>query len=57
MRPNRQETVDLVAFTEEIHNGKLHFLYSEVNCYSIYQLTAFIFSASKYITEQRSSRI
>ena len=22
-----QETVDLVTFTEEIHNGKLYFLY------------------------------
>ena len=26
MRPNWQETVDLVTFTEEILNGKLHFL-------------------------------
>ena len=25
MRPNPQETVDLVTFTEEILNGKLHF--------------------------------
>ena len=25
MRPNPQETVDFVAFTEEILNGKLHF--------------------------------
>ena len=25
MWPNRQETADLVAFTEEILNGKLHF--------------------------------
>ena len=29
MWANPQETVDLVAFTEEILNGKLHFLYSE----------------------------
>ena len=28
MRPNPQETSDLVTFTEEILNGKLHFLYS-----------------------------
>ena len=28
MRPNRQETADLVTFTEEILNGKLHFLCS-----------------------------
>ena len=28
MRPNLQETADLVTFTEEILNGKLHFLYS-----------------------------
>ena len=26
MRPNSQETADLVRFTEEILNGKLHFL-------------------------------
>ena len=26
MRSNPQETVDLVTFTEEIFNGKLHFL-------------------------------
>ena len=29
MRPNPQETADLVAFTEEILNEKLHFLCSE----------------------------
>ena len=28
MRPNPQETTDLVTFTEEILNGKLHFLCS-----------------------------
>ena len=28
MRPNSQETADLVIFTEEILNGKLHFLCS-----------------------------
>ena len=28
MLPNLQETADLVTFTEEILNGKLHFLYS-----------------------------
>ena len=27
----KNETVDLVTFTEEILNGKLHFLYSERN--------------------------
>ena len=26
MRPKPQETADLVTFTEEIRNGKLHFL-------------------------------
>ena len=29
MRSNLQETADLVTFTEEILNGKLHFLCSE----------------------------
>ena len=28
MWPNPQETADLVTFTEEIPNGKLHFLCS-----------------------------
>ena len=28
MRPNPQETADSVTFTEEIFNGKLHFLCS-----------------------------
>ena len=28
MWPNPQEIADLVTFTEEIVNGKLHFLYS-----------------------------
>ena len=31
MWPNPLETVDLVTFTEEILNGKLHFLYSAVS--------------------------
>ena len=30
MRPNPQEIEDLVTFTEEIVNGKLHFLCSEI---------------------------
>ena len=29
MWPNPQETADLVTYTEEILNGKLHFLCSE----------------------------
>ena len=28
MWPNPQEIADLVTFTEEIVNGKIHFLYS-----------------------------
>ena len=28
MRPNRHETADLATFTEDIRNGKLHFMYS-----------------------------
>ena len=31
MRPNPQETTDLVTFTEEILNGKLHLLCSVVH--------------------------
>ena len=29
MRPNLQFSADLVTFTEEILDGKLHFLYSD----------------------------
>ena len=31
MRPNPQETADLVKFVEQILNGKLHFLCSDNN--------------------------
>ena len=31
MRPNPQETADLVTFTEQILNGKLHFLCSAID--------------------------
>ena len=31
MSPNPQETANLTTFTEEILNGKLHFLCSETN--------------------------
>ena len=31
MRPNSQETADLVIVTKKIHNGKLQFLCSEMN--------------------------
>ena len=31
MRPNPQETADLLTFTEEVLNGKLHFLCSVVS--------------------------
>ena len=33
MWPNPQETVDLVTFTEELLNEKLHFLCSEQDSY------------------------
>ena len=32
MRPNPKETAELVTFTEEILNGKLHFLRSALLC-------------------------
>ena len=31
MWPNPQETADLVKFTEEILNGKLHFLCGDIS--------------------------
>ena len=38
MRPNPQFPADLVAFTEEIFNGKLHFLCSVILNYTQTQL-------------------
>ena len=35
MWPNPQKTADLVIFTEEILNGNLHFLYSEIELMSL----------------------
>ena len=43
MRPNLQETADLVTFTEEIFNGKLHFLCSEFCFYCEYELVMSVF--------------
>ena len=45
MWPNPQETVDLVTFTEEILNGKLHFLCSDSNV-NIKTLTTFAKSST-----------
>ena len=39
MWPNPQETVDLVTYTEEILNGKLHCLCSVVICYDRWVLS------------------
>ena len=45
MRPNPQETADLVTFTEEILNGKLYFL-----CGIILTLEQFIFWKALYVS-------
>ena len=42
MWPNLQKTVDLVTFTEEILNGKLHFLCSVILTCIAYQSELFI---------------
>ena len=49
MWPNRQETVDLVTFTEEILNGKLHFLCNVVTSTSIGTTSACITSSKTFI--------
>ena len=36
MWSNPHNTVDLVTFTEEIFNGKLHFLHSDTQIFSVY---------------------
>ena len=38
MWPNPQEAADLVTFTEEILNGKLHFLFFEVRKFCLWLL-------------------
>ena len=43
MRPNPQETADLVTFTEEILNGKLHFLCSGRVLYTLLNAPAPLF--------------
>ena len=44
MLPNPQFTAELVLFTEEILNGKLHFLYNECPCqWCVGQRKAIIF--------------
>ena len=42
MRPNLQETADFVKFTEEILNGRLHFLCSDISKTEIKQKTDYI---------------
>ena len=42
MWPNLQETADLVTFTEEILNGKLHFLCSASNNFKIWRMWFFL---------------
>ena len=48
MWANPQETVDLVTFTEEILNGKLHFL-----CFNKFANNARLFMTSLFMTFQR----
>ena len=42
MRPNPQKTEDLVTFTEQIVNGKFHFLSSDGNCNTLSLLDTFV---------------
>ena len=42
MWPHPQETADLVTFTEEILNGKLHFLWSAL--YNNFEARSYVFS-------------
>ena len=48
MRPNPQETADLVTFTEEIPNRKLHFLCS-VSFHEVLKLYNFEFDVNDVI--------
>ena len=42
----KSETADLVIFIEELHNGKLHFLYSDKFAFSADSFRKLIFSVS-----------
>ena len=56
MRPNPQETADLVTFTAEIPNGKLHFLFSAKHDMNVHLYFACIFLNSNInILVQRTS--
>ena len=56
MRPNPQKTPDLVTFTEEILNAKLHFLYSATlepsNLIALKAKSALIRSISNHLVSQ-----
>ena len=49
MWPNPQETVDLVSFTEEILNGKLHFFSSAQYSMVVYKWTYIYAKLSRQI--------
>ena len=51
MRPNPQFPANLVKFTEEIVNGKLHFLYSEKKCKEKTKAVAQMCSVKKVFLE------
>ena len=50
MGPNPQETADLVTFTEEILNGKLHFLCNEIVKFGMYFCTPSDIKATVFLT-------
>ena len=51
MRPNPQETTDLVTFTEEIRNEQLHFLCSE-HCWEMSTLREPNLGEDTYLEEE-----
>ena len=56
MWPNPQIPADLVTFTEEILNGKLHFLCSVV-FYAVYDIDLFCTSAHRRIQSTQASKV
>ena len=56
MWQNLQETVDLVTFTEEILNGKLHFLCGVIEIYKSFSSTVYLFKVTNFfVTEEENS--
>ena len=49
MSPNAQDTVDLVTFTDEIFNGKLHFMRTAPYSFNSRNRISYLIESPKYV--------